>query len=272
MYFDYCREAIRLAWVWCLDNDVLIATQDRETLIDQLVGALEQGMEKWLGSPFEDGPSPSLVIEADRRRVPLASGVLIEGIDQRVPESHILDCNCPICLMMADGSMGPSFSQFDGHHLELDDEFAFSMIETYDEWAGEHGESIDEFQDSDSDDVETEEADSVGYQPTGSFGSAWSGVRRDQPIPGDRQGKLMMAFMVAEIVGILEGRGDPKGDIVRLNEAFVKFRTSEDSKRNRQATKFKKFLESLANRYPELISKSADLQSCIDEAMRALTG
>ena len=53
--------------------------------------------------------------------------------------SH-LDCDCPICQAEAEGEFGPSFLWFDGHHLELEDEFAFSLCETREEWDREQEE------------------------------------------------------------------------------------------------------------------------------------
>ena len=58
------------------------------------------------------------------------AGVEIVGMDEQQSEQHAIDCDCPICNMMADGMFGVGFNSIDGHHLELDDEFAFSMHET----------------------------------------------------------------------------------------------------------------------------------------------
>lgn len=53
----------------------------------------------------------------------------IQGIHGVESEQYVADCDCPICEMMADGMFGIRFTSIDGHHLELDDEFAFSMHE-----------------------------------------------------------------------------------------------------------------------------------------------
>ena len=58
-------------------------------------------------------------------RVPRGAGVAIAGMTERESETHEIDCDCPICNMMADGTFGPAFAGIDSHHLELDDEFAF---------------------------------------------------------------------------------------------------------------------------------------------------
>jgi hypothetical protein len=54
--------------------------------------------------------------------------------------------------------------------------------------------------------------------------------------------------------------------------AFSEYRKSQGSQTKKSKKKLKKILESLAKRYPELVSKSADLQSYIDESARALIG
>jgi len=267
MYFDYCREVIRLAWVWCLANDVMIATADHQTAISEMVDTLRENIELWLSGSFEGGPSPSFVIECDRRRVPIGDGVVIEGIDGGAKERHIEDCNCPICKMMADGLFGTSFSRIDGHHLELDDEFAFSMEETVDDWECKQQEYL-EF----SEGFEERRSTIRPIEDDEPFGSAWVGVGGDRPIPGDRLGHLKMAFMVAEIIAVLEGHSHREEEIKSLNQAFSEYRKSQGSQTKKSKKKLKKILESLAKRYPELVSKSADLQSYIDEAGRALIG
>lgn len=263
MYFDYCREILRSAWVWCMANDIRIATQDRNENLTGLVDTLRQSGETWMSSSFEDGPSPSFVIECDRRRVPIGDGVQIDGIDGVAKESHVNDCNCPICEMLADGSFGTSFSRIDGHHLELDEEFAFSMAETLDDWDGgdqEFDELCEGFE------IKTSVIRSMRIDEP--MGSAWVGVTSDRPIPGDRRGHLKMAFMVAEIVSVLEKQSNRKQEIKSLNSAFTEYRKSKGPRVGIATKRLKRLLESLARRYPKLVSKSADLQSYLDESAR----
>jgi hypothetical protein len=47
--------------------------------------------------------------------------------------SHF-DDDCPLCQALAEGEFGPTFMWFDGHRLELEDEFAFSLCVTRAEW------------------------------------------------------------------------------------------------------------------------------------------
>jgi len=279
MYFEYCREMIRLAWVWCMDHDVLIATETQEDAVAELVDHLGQAMKRWMSESFEDGPSPGFVIQCDRRRVPIGQGVVIEGIKDKATEQHLHDCVCPICAMIQDGVFGASFSRIDGHHLELDEEFAFSMVEAYEDWELEYGcsEEFDESEDEDEDDLDEDFDDDRKQERSvrlpqleSSSISAWTGIKSDRPLPGDRNGHMKMAFMVAEIASVLAIHSGAKDQIKELNELFGNYRKATGGKNKKEAKELKKFLESLAKRYPELVSKSADLQSYLDESQRAL--
>lgn len=116
MYFDLCREVIRAAWSRI--------SQEPQVSVESLTALLQRDAQRWLneGSIDGDPTPPATIIETERRHLPL----LGDG-------SH-LDCECPICQMAADGQFGPAFVGFDGHHLELDDEFAFSLCESREEW------------------------------------------------------------------------------------------------------------------------------------------
>ena len=265
MYFDFCRAMIRSAWDWCLANEQQVAIEDRDVVLSRLIQSLRQTKQTWLSNPFEGGPNPELIIECDRRRVPIADGVMIEGVNQVPRDSHKLDCNCPICAMIADGLFGTSFIRLGGYHLEFDDEFAFSMTQTWEEWESEHR-LYDEFQ----------ESCQAASKPIGPVGpdedlrSAWMGIGSQRPIPRDQQGDLKMAFMVAEMVGVLEAYPNRLLEIQSLNIAFTRYRRSKGRRRKKGAKKLKTVLETIAGRCPELVSKSADLQSYIDESTRVL--
>ena len=274
MYFDLCREIIGAGWHWCQTHEGSLTKEPLESLHAQLIQFLGAVKEEWLKNPFEEGAPPSFVIECDQRRVPWGAGVAIEGIDiegsDSVPsEQHIPDCDCPICAMMADGMFGVSFTSIDGHHLELDGEFAFSMVETREEWEEEQGEYGDLDDDSEWDEDEIDEDQVEDPDPDERFVSAWSGVKHDGPIPGDRGGYLKMAFMISEIGMVLQDRGAEKDEVRRLNTDFADYRRS-GAQCEESAARLRDTLQSISNRYPELISRSADLQSRIDENSRAL--
>ena len=90
------------------------------------VDLLERSKSDWLESPNPDydGRSPALIIDNERRRLPL-----IMTADQLMIDE---DCEC--CQMLArDAAMGePTFWHLDGCNME--DEFAFSTCLTIQEW------------------------------------------------------------------------------------------------------------------------------------------
>jgi hypothetical protein len=55
-----------------------------------------------------------------------------------------------------------------------------------------------------------------------------------------------------------------------LNQAFADYRRSDDERRPQSVFQFKEILQKVGDQYPDLISKSADLQSRLDEAVRAV--
>jgi len=282
MYFDLCREVIEAGWYWCQTHEGSLTTEPQESLHAELIQFLHDVKEDWLKNPFEDGATPNFIIECDRRRAPWGAAVPIEGIDiegsDSVPsEQHIPDCDCPICAMMAEGMFGVSFTSIDGHHLESDGEFAFSMVETREEWEEEQGGygefdddldgDLDEDSEWDEDEIDEDQAEDPDTDER--FASAWSGIKHDGPIPGDRSGYLKMAFMISEIGMVLQDRGAEKDEVRRLNADFADYRRS-GAQCGESASRLRDTLQSISNRYPELISRSADLQSRIDENSRAL--
>jgi len=271
LYFDLCRELISAGWFWCESEEAKLARQSNELALNQLIQFLGGAKDEWLSSSFEGGSPPSFIIECDRRRVPRGAGVEIDGLDEVQSEQHIADCDCPICEMMDDGIFGVGFTSIDGHHLELDDEFAFSMLETREALEAQQLEYA-EFSAKMA--RERAERDAAG-ETDDPFESAWSGINSnesmlgDSPFSGKQGGHLKMAFMVAEIVSELENCSESGDEIKGLNESFANYRRCDDDERPQRATELKANLQLLADRFPYLISKSADLQSQLDEAERA---
>ena len=265
LYFDLCREVIRAGWFWCEKEKEKLAIQENYSVLSQLIDFLRDVKESWLNSPFERGSPPSFIIECDRLRVPRGAGVAIEGIDAVQAEQHIPDCDCPICEMMADGMFGVGFTSIDGHHLELDDEFAFSIHETREAWE-EQQRDFAEFSAA----IDRKQAEREASREEDSFSSVWSVIGDDLPIPGDRNGHLKMAFMVSELIADLQIMNAPQEEIKMLNQVFADYRSSDDERRSQSVFRFKEFLQMVGDQYPDLISKSADLQSRLDEAVRAV--
>jgi hypothetical protein len=139
------------------------------------------------------------------------------------------------------------------------------MYETREEWEAEQCE-FGEF--SDATDAEAvEDAMTIEPEPD-PFGSVWSGMGSDDPLPGDPNGHMKLAFLLTEIVGELQMASAPKDDLRRLNACFVAYR-NDAVDRSVSGQELCDCLEDLARCYPQLTSRAADFQSRMAELRRA---
>lgn len=266
IYFDLCRELIGEAWEWCDRHVVQRELVSGEECRDKLVEFLRGVKTDWLSSPFEGGSPPSFIIECCRRRVPRGAGVSIVGMADRQSEEHVIDCDCPICNMVADGMLGVGFTALDGHHLDLDDEFAFSTHETREAWEKQQR----EFEEMSARfDRERAERETSAQTEPDEFASVWSGIVSDGPLPGDSRGHMKLAFLLAEIVSVLKTEEADPGEIQRLNVNFSDFRTCDAINLAESGRRLGEHLDLLAQRFPELVSRVADFRSRIDEQVRS---
>jgi hypothetical protein len=253
MYFDLCREVIDAAW----DRIVTTPSMDEETLAK----GLYDHAQWWLANGSIDGDPtpPATIIENERRRVPL------------VADGNHLDCDCPICRMEADGGNGPTFWLFDGHHLELDDEFAFSLCATRDEWETERGEynASDEVMEA-APPNESEDGDSA-------FASVWTKSFVNQEVIQQAGNSSQLALMglamrVAELIDDLKAAGNSRGLINTLNDAFDRYRAADGDAPLAAAAiaRLEDSLEQIAAALPRLTPKVADLQSQFGERQRKI--
>jgi len=100
---------------------------DNETLIARL----EELKSNWLERPQPDydGRIPAIIIENERKRLPLTLSA----------QDMIIDEDCDLCRMSANEvamGFGPCFWHLDGSHM--DDDFAFSWYKTREEWEAEN--------------------------------------------------------------------------------------------------------------------------------------
>jgi len=267
MYFDMCRELIGAGWEWCVAQGIeLQDVAGRPRREHELVVFLTGVKDEWLMSPFEGGSPPQFIIECSRRRVPRGAGVAIAGMTEREKDRHEIDCDCPICNMMADGMFGTAFVGIDGHHLDLDDEFAFSLHETREEWEEQQREFAQMSADFDRKQAERQAHGETEPDP---FVSAWSGRLSEDALPGDPNGHLKLAFLLAEVVGILQSAGASSEGLQKLNKSFSAFRRCDRAALPVCGKQLRDELEAVSRRYPELVSRVADLQSRIDEQIRS---
>lgn len=251
LYFDLMRALLGSLWDW---------TEATTIPEDELLERLVEEREAFLNQPPHDGGSRLTVhqlIESERRRMPITA----DG-------SH-LDCDCPVCQMEADGvfGSGPMFMSYDGHQLELEDEFAFSMTETREKWEKEQ-EDFKRFNEKFN--REMAEREASGESSESAWNSSfvdWDNIvgQTDAPVSG----KIALGFLLAEIVSGLQQAGASQGSIDALNEAYSNFRRADEPIVEQSAAEdFRASLEQIAQNHPELTSQSADLQSRLDEILR----
>jgi hypothetical protein len=256
-YFDLVRALLDRAWE--------LASQDVQSTPPAMVDQLAEFRDSWLSEPNEEtsmSMTPAEMIELERRRMPIAS----DG-------SH-LHCDCPICQAEAEGAFGsgPSFLCFDGHHLELEEEFAFSLIETREEWEREQ-EEYRKY--SDEIDRKERERAAAGTDNSDPFADSvwkasyvnWEAVGGLEA--GPRQALLALGFPLAELTNDLKDRPDGTDLLRLLNAAYGHFRASQDSVATEStAEEFREALETVSRKFPDLTAKCADLQSRLDEVGR----
>lgn len=255
LYFDLCRELIDDGWQWLVDQDEKLTGMDRRERAMRLAERLKRVQHDWLRAPFEGGSPPLASIQAERDRIPQTAGAAEDG--------HPTDCDCPICDMMAEGAFGPCFVGFDGHHLELDEEFAFSLCETREEWEMQQQEyadmsaAIEERLDEEEDEESSDE-----------FPSVWPQNFALDELPGDTTGHIGIAFGLADIIGELQIQEGTKANVDALNAAFRALRHASDEQRSAATERFKDALEEIAQRHDSLVGRAADLQSRLDDLLR----
>jgi hypothetical protein len=104
-----------------------LAPQVRETFIAQLEALKSAWLEE--PQPDYDGRTPAILIDNERKRLPIALR----------PRDMIIDDDCPFCQMLGDETsplgMGVGFWHLDGS--SMDEGFVFSWCRTREEWEAE---------------------------------------------------------------------------------------------------------------------------------------
>jgi hypothetical protein len=100
--------------------------------IESQIALLEEVKTNWLEQPHPDydGRIPAILIDNERKRLPIALR----------PRDMIVDEDCPLCQMLGDETtplgLGVGFWGLDGS--QMDDDFAFSCYKTREEWEAEN--------------------------------------------------------------------------------------------------------------------------------------
>lgn len=120
-YFHACRSTIRSGWTWLSER---LAVGDAERLEERLVANLKRSLEIWLASDRQHRPAVCDLISTERLRVP----VLAEFDDP-----HDSQWGAP-CHLVPPGMIGSIMFAPDLTALEVDGEFAFSPLVTWQQW------------------------------------------------------------------------------------------------------------------------------------------
>lgn len=122
LYFEACRFLLARGWVWTEEYSHLLTNPNA---VRMLTRYLRLSLNDWRKQK-SDGPyTHQQIIDAERSRVPILL----------TPAEQVIDCDCPICQMMAEEQTKPTPLLVDSSWLEAEQEFAFSLAATYEEWS-----------------------------------------------------------------------------------------------------------------------------------------
>jgi hypothetical protein len=161
---------------------------------------------------------------------------------------------------------------FDGHHLELEDEFAFSLCRTREEWEQQQEDDRKFSEEMDRKRAERAAAGEDADDPLA--GSVWqtSFIDWDAVAGPDAPPEAVLLALGCPLAELIEALRDRPGgaDLMRsLNGAYARLRASEDEAAGEAAAReFRDLLEEAARTFPDLTPRCADLQSRLDEVLR----
>ncbi len=279
IYFDLVRDLIMAAWRW-VDDDPAVTH-------DKLTGDLLLYIEGWLSSPDPEEGSGAIVrdiIDLERSLIP------------RLAPNEPIDCDCPLCRLQANPDLfGPSFTICDGYHLELEDEFAFSLEADREDWEanqlandvafGSHGAASDDStlsiftgRSSTSSDMEDDD------DPDDEDDSIWTSSHVGHGAAPPELSLFAIGARLAELIERLKSQNKPRQMIDELNESFDQMsnvirdwivdkatgKSDDPDSMSRVVERMIAVLESCAISAPEITSQSADLQSLVHEWERQL--
>ena len=128
VYYDLLRRLLRLAVAAKRTPDSFVESDRASRFLD--ASTLNRIKTDWLESPSKeyDGRTPAIIIDNERRRLPITM----------TAEQIMIDEDCECCRMMAmeaEMGFGPTFWHLDTSNME--EEFAFSTCLTRPEWEAE---------------------------------------------------------------------------------------------------------------------------------------
>ncbi len=278
-YFDLCRELVHLACNWVVDEPAI----SQAALTAMIENAKNSHLHSEAPEGEGDGKTVQEIIDMERRLMP------------RLASSDPIDCDCPLCRLgqLQPEMFGPSFVLVDGYHLELEDEFAFSICEDYDEWQSTRDEWICVEDSSEDDDVtmssESDDDEDTKVEESNEWSSVWnSAVSFPQP-NGPTASLLALSSRLTELISNLLSLDttESQESIRELNDCFdalngavrqwllqaVAEQIDESSGMAVEMAidSLTEAVERVSLRYPAYVSHCADLQSLIHQWHRSLS-
>ncbi|MDA0660108.1 MAG: hypothetical protein O2931_15460 [Planctomycetota bacterium] len=283
LYFHLVRNVVNEGWKWLLD------CPSRPSLSD-LADFLGRQSHLWLGRADHDDDtmSPEEQIDLERQRMP------------RLVQSHDGFDDCPLCRAQAEGAFGPTFMWIHEFALDYEEDFAFSLYKSYEDWSTNQFEYSDEDGDRDGNNVVSGRSTAavppkwfgnslnsavhsrmfeIGQSPLLSLSPddtsvwercslpGWDAMTGPQGTPESRM--IALGFPVSELAHDLNLMHDGLDLRQELSNQYVAFSGATNLQTLDSLTEsLRNTLECVAMRYPHLLSKSADLQCRIDEVLR----
>jgi len=146
LYFFLVRHVLQKGW------ERLYHESYPPTVAD-LASYLESQSQRWLKrrDVNDDSMPPRDQIDLERQRLP------------RQVQPHDVFDDCPLCRAQAEGTFGPSFMWIYDFALDFEEEFAFSMYTSHEDWEIAQGdycfEDDDELDDQQDDELDDEQGD-----------------------------------------------------------------------------------------------------------------
>ena len=213
----------------------------------------------------------------------------------RLASNDPIDCDCPLCRLQANEELfGPAFSICDGYHLEMDDEFAFSLEADRDMWEMSRTSYEPTRPARDEDTIETSlatfrgpvvlpAADPADRDDEDSADIWTSSHVNSEPVPPELS-LFAIGARLAELIDRLKSLGAQRKLIDDLNAAFdemskvirdwivdkVTGKAEESEAMSQVVDRMIAILEAGALSVPDITSQSADLQSLVHEWQRQL--
>ena len=305
LYFEMVRGVINDGWRLILVFTYKFGSPPNQSELGKMLWDVLKSMMN-----FDDESlpaTPAKIIESSRRHMP----ILDDGV-------HI-DCNCQNCTLKpldvdeADFSQGADvlsadvlntctqnveenrgthlmFSMTDGHHLELEGEFAFSLCESREEWEemegcwADEGSSDEEPEGEESLPEATSEcgAEVAVKEPiaprvgliNGRDKSIWKNSFVAEELLKSLGGAtLALAYRLAELAQDLVTDKVAERDLEHLNTAFHALRKSAMDKKDpvSAARELKRQLDRLSQGHPKFLAKFSDLLRQVDAWLRLAT-